>query len=77
MQNKLNVALTKRRTRAPAPPHSTRGNIYEIERVAKHFSAEQLEQIDKLTRSVVKKILHYPITDLRENHANGREDAEQ
>ncbi len=49
----------------------------EIERVAKHFSAEQLEQIDKLTRSVVKKILHYPITDLRENHANGREDAEQ
>jgi len=48
----------------------------EIERVARHFSTEQLEQIDKLTRSIVKKILHYPITDLRANHVNGGEGAE-
>lgn len=48
----------------------------EIERVAGHFSAEQLEQIDKLTRSIVKKILHHPITSLRESHANGGEDVE-
>jgi glutamyl-tRNA reductase len=48
----------------------------EIERVAKHFSPEQLEHVDKLTRSIVKKILHHPITDLRENHANGGEGAE-
>ena len=47
----------------------------EIERVARHFSAEQLEQIDKLTRSIVRKILHHPITTLRENHANGGEGA--
>ena len=48
----------------------------EIERVAKHFSPEQLERIDRLTRAIVKKILHHPITSLRDDHVNGGEDAE-
>jgi len=48
----------------------------EIERVAKHFTPEQLEQIDQLTRSIVKKILHHPITGLREKHTNGDENAQ-
>ena len=43
--------------------------------MAKHFTPEQLEQIDQLTRSIVKKILHHPITSLRENHTNGGESA--
>lgn len=47
----------------------------EIARVAKHFSKEQLAQLDQVTRSIVKKILHHPITRLREDGGNGAEDA--
>ena len=61
IQDMISVVETIRRT--------------EIERVAKHFTPEQLEQIDQLTRSIVKKILHHPITSLRENHTNGGESA--
>jgi len=39
----------------------------EIERVAKYFSAEQLERIDQLTRRLVKKVLHHPITRLKDS----------
>jgi len=45
----------------------------EIRRNAKHFNKEQMEQIDILTRSIVKKILHHPITTLKSSK-NGRED---
>lgn len=47
----------------------------EIARVAKHFSKEQLEQLEQVTRSIVKKILHHPIMRLREGGGNGGEDA--
>jgi len=46
----------------------------EIEKSAKYFSGEQLEQLDVLTRSLVKKILHNPITSLRS--ANGTHDGD-
>ena len=59
IQDMISVVETIRRT--------------EIERVAGDLSAEQLGQLNKLTRSIVKKILHYPITDLRDRHANGWE----
>ncbi|MFC1474418.1 glutamyl-tRNA reductase [bacterium] len=46
----------------------------EIEKNAKHFSDEQLEQVDMLTRSLVKKILHDPITRLRTGNGGDDED---
>ncbi len=45
----------------------------EIKKSAKYFDDEQLEHIDALTRSIVKKILHHPITKLRES-GNGQSD---
>lgn len=45
----------------------------EIKKSAKYFDEEQLEHIDAMTRSIVKKILHHPITKLRETK-NGQSD---
>lgn len=45
----------------------------ELSRSSKHFTREQQEKLDALTQGIVKKILHHPISKLRES---GNEDTD-
>ncbi len=47
----------------------------EVERSAKHFSPEQREQLDALAQGLVGKLLHPPISLLRESRHGGADDA--
>jgi len=47
----------------------------ELERSSRHFSREQLEKLDALTQSIVRKILHHPISRLRETGADCEDDS--
>ncbi len=47
----------------------------EIQRCRKYFSDDQLQQVDMLTQSIVKKILHTPISRMRESQNNEMEDS--
>jgi len=39
----------------------------EMKKSSRHFSREQMEKVDALTQSIVNKILHHPISRLRES----------
>jgi glutamyl-tRNA reductase len=47
----------------------------EVEKSAKHFSPEQREQLDALAQGLVGKLLHPPISLLRESRHGGSDDA--
>lgn len=48
--------------------------MQEIRKSEKYFTREQLEHVDALTKSIVKKILHTPISKLQESRNNETED---
>ncbi len=48
----------------------------EVKRNLKHFNGDQREYLDILTKSLVKKMLHGPITLLRESQHSGMHDSQ-